>query len=136
MANSKKFIVKNGLHTQNIDFVSTDGTKTIMLTILDDGTLSFSGTSGQLFSITDSLTGSIFSVNDISGIPSIEVFDDGRVIFAESTGNVLIGTITDDEVNKLQVFGDTKITGALAITEESTIDDNTILHEGNFDPTF
>jgi hypothetical protein len=116
MANSKKFVVKNGLETQNIQFVTEDGTQAITLTVLEDGTLSFSGTSGQLFSITDSLTGSIFSVNDISGIPSIEVFDDGRVVFAESTGNVLIGTITDDGLNKLQITGNTKITGTLAVT--------------------
>jgi hypothetical protein len=107
MANSKRFVVKNGLETQNIQFVSTDGTETITATVLEDGSLSFSGSSGQLFSITDSLTGSIFSVNDISGIPSIEVFDDGRVILAESTGNVGIGILTPTE--KLHVAGSINI---------------------------
>ena len=33
----------------------------------NSGTLSFSGTAGQLFSITNDLTGTIFSVNDIHG---------------------------------------------------------------------
>jgi hypothetical protein len=107
MANSKRFVVKNGLETQNIQFVTADGTEKIIATVLEDGTLSFSGTSGQLFSIVDSLTGSIFSVNDISGIPSIEVFDDGKVILAESTGNVGIGTITPTE--KLHVAGNINI---------------------------
>ena len=107
MANSKRFVVKNGLETQNIQFVTADGTERIIATVLEDGTLSFSGTSGQLFSIVDSLTGSIFSVNDISGIPSIEVFDDGKVILAESTGNVGIGTITPTE--KLHVAGNINI---------------------------
>ena len=37
----------------------------------NSGTLSFSGTAGQLFSITNDLTGTIFSVNDISGMPSL-----------------------------------------------------------------
>ena len=32
----------------------------------NSGTLSFDGSSGQLFSITNSFTGTIFSVNDIS----------------------------------------------------------------------
>jgi hypothetical protein len=107
MANSKRFVVKNGLETQNIQFVTADGTEKIIATVLEDGTLSFSGTSGQLFSIVDSLTGSIFSVNDISGIPSIEVFDDGKVILAESTGNVGIGTLTPTE--KLHVAGNINI---------------------------
>jgi hypothetical protein len=102
MANSKKFVVKNGLQTQNIQFVEQDGTETITATVLDDGSVSFSGSSGQLFSIVDSLTGSIFSVNDISGIPSIEVFDDGKVILAETNGNVGIGTASPNA--KLEVL--------------------------------
>lgn len=105
MANDKKFIVKNGLITQNIDYVSPDKTNTIEATMLDSDTLSFDGDSGQLFSITDSLTGTIFSVNDITGIPSIEVDDDGTIRFAEFAGNVLIGTDTDNGVDKLQVNG-------------------------------
>jgi len=126
MANSKRFVVKNGLETQNIQFVEQDGTETITLTVLDDGSLSFSGSSGQLFSIVDSLTGSIFSVNDISGIPSIEVFDDGKVILAESTGNVGIGVLTPTE--KLTVSGNvsatrlisTQTTGTAPFTVAST----------------
>ena len=78
----------------------------ITLDVLDAGTLSFSGSSGQLFSISDDLTGTIFSVNDISGIPSIEVIDDGTVLFAEFSGNVLIGTATDNATDKVQISGD------------------------------
>jgi len=37
------------------------------------------GSQGQLFSITDSLVGSLFSVNDISGIPIMEVFSDNTI---------------------------------------------------------
>jgi hypothetical protein len=126
MANSKRFVVKNGLETQNIQFVEQDGTESIILTVLEDGSISFSGSSGQLFSIVDSLTGSIFSVNDISGIPSIEVFDDGKVILAETTGNVGIGTLTPTE--KLDVngivkgtrFTSTIATGTAPLTVTST----------------
>ena len=39
------------------------------------GTLSFTGSAGQLFSITNDLSGTIFSVNDVSGIPSLEIDD-------------------------------------------------------------
>jgi hypothetical protein len=56
-----------------------------------NGTLSFEGSAGQLFSITNSLTGSIFSVNDVSGIPSIEVLDNGIVKLAEFGGFVAFG---------------------------------------------
>jgi hypothetical protein len=83
----------------------------------DNGTLSFEGSAGQLFSITNSLSGTIFSVNDVSGIPSIEVDDTGTIRLAEFSGNVLIGTATDDGTNKLQVNGNFGVNGtAYAIT--------------------
>lgn len=37
------------------------------------------GTSGQLFSVTDGLSGSLFSVNTISGLPLLEVFSDETI---------------------------------------------------------
>jgi hypothetical protein len=38
------------------------------------------GSQGELFSIVDSLTGSLFSVNDISGLPILEVFSDNTTL--------------------------------------------------------
>mgnify|MGYP000338269671 CR=1 FL=1 len=103
--NENKFVAKNGLRTQNVEYLSPDRNSTINLEMLDSDTLSWEGDSGQLFSITDSLSGTIFSVNDISGIPSIEVDDDGTVRLAEFSGNVLIGTNTDNGTDRLQVDG-------------------------------
>ena len=37
------------------------------------------GTQGQLFSVTDSLTGDLFSVSDVSGIPILNVNSSGAV---------------------------------------------------------
>lgn len=70
----------------------------------NSGTLSFEGSAGQLFSITNSMTGTIYSVNDVSGIPSIEVLDTGLVKLAQYSGNILLGTGTDDG-SKFQVKG-------------------------------
>lgn len=85
---------------------STLGPQTISLNVYptDNGTISFEGSAGQLFSITNTLSGTIYSVNDVSGIPSIEVLDTGLVKLAQYGGNVLIGTGTDDGT-KLQVSG-------------------------------
>jgi len=41
--------------------------------------LNIQGSQGQLFSVTDQLSGSLFSVNDISGIPVLEAFSDDTV---------------------------------------------------------
>ena len=56
-----------------------------------NGTLSFEGASGQAFSVTNDLTGVIYSVNDISGIPSIEVDANGKINMAHFGGKVGIG---------------------------------------------
>lgn len=78
-----------------IDFISADASsnaKTISLKVYptSNGTISFEGNTGQLFSIVDSMSGTLFSVNDISGIPSIEVLDTGLVKLAEYGGKVKV----------------------------------------------
>jgi putative lipoic acid-binding regulatory protein len=112
MADTDKNILitpNKGSTTADPNIVFTGGDNNpITLTVLDDGTLSFSGSAGQLFSVSDSLTGTIFSVNDISGIPSIEVDDTGEIRLAEFSGNVLIGTDVDNG-SKLQVNGESTI---------------------------
>lgn len=70
------------------------------------GTLSFEGSSGQLLSVVNTMSGTIFSANDISGIPSIEVLDTGVVKLAQYNGNVLIGT-GQNNTGKLQITGST-----------------------------
>lgn len=100
---------------------STTAAQNITLAVYptSNGTLSFEGSAGQLFSITNSLTGTIFSVNDISGIPSIEVLDSGVVKVAEYSGSVLLGTNTDNGTDKLQIAGSLYATGELKGTATS-----------------
>jgi hypothetical protein len=60
----------------------------------DENLVDVQGNSGQLFSVTDSLVGSLFSVNDISGIPLLDVDSSGTVIGGIST---TISTSTVDQ---------------------------------------
>lgn len=91
------------------------GAQTITMYVYPDnsGTLSWEGSAGQLLSVTNTLTGTIFAVNDVSGIPSITVQDTGQVTIAPYTGNVIIGSTTDANTAKVQVTGDIRATGNL-----------------------
>ncbi len=89
------------------------------------------GSQGQLFSVTDSLEGSLFSVNDISGLPILEVFDTDKVVagtFGQNTlvitgSSVGIGTGTPE--SKLHVY-----TGDAGATSTNSNHDDLIV-EGN-----
>lgn len=116
MSNQNRFVVKHGLQTQNIQFVSSDRTQNISLQLLDSGELSFDGAAGQLFSITDDLTGVLFSVNDADGIPTIEADADGTIRIVEFGGHLLIGTGNNNETDILQVDGSAQFTGVVKST--------------------
>ena len=114
MANSDKDILitpnKDTANIPEISFVGQDNAP-IKLRVLDDNTISFEGSEGQLFSINNNLTvGSIYSVNDISGIPSINVDADGTVALTPYNGTLAIGKTTADY--------DVDIDGQLKISEQ------------------
>ena len=50
------------------------------------------GSSGELFSVTDSLVGELFAVNDISGIPILQVHSDNRIILGDNLAPSLYST--------------------------------------------
>jgi hypothetical protein len=54
--------------------------------------MSAAGSLGELFSVTDSLTGSLFSVNDISGMPILEVFSDNTTTIGDYYSPMLVAT--------------------------------------------
>lgn len=51
------------------------------------------GSQGELFSVNDSLSGSLFSVNDISGLPIIEAFSDNRILIGSYQAPALFTTV-------------------------------------------
>jgi hypothetical protein len=73
--------------------------------------LDVQGTQGQLFSVTDDLSGDIFSVADISGVPIMNVNSDGTSYF---DGNVGIGATSP--TRKLSIEGTAYLRDNLAIT--------------------
>ena len=79
--------------------------------------LDIQGTQGQLFSVTDNLSGSIFAVADISGVPIFDVNSSGVSYF---DGNVGIGTTSPNSARKLDVHGGIETTTSLWIGGNSS----------------
>ena len=80
-----------------------------------DGGLDIQGTAGQLFSVTNSLSGDLFSVSDVSGIPIFNInssglsnFDGNVLVGKTAVNNALVGVqlMTDGSINPT-VSGDT-----------------------------
>jgi hypothetical protein len=89
------------------------GTGQNILTVIGSGNtsplFSVQGSYGELFSITDSLSGSLFSVNDISGLPILEVFDDNTTLM----GSFLAPSL-NTTVKTSAGIGDTNIYSIIA----------------------
>lgn len=67
-----------------------------ILTVIGSGStqpiFTVQGSQGELFSVTDSLSGSLFSVNDISGLPILEVFSDNTTLVGNYQAPALVTT--------------------------------------------
>jgi len=74
--------------------ISKEGTG--VLTVIGSGSsqpiFTVQGSQGELFSVTDSLSGSLFSVNDISGLPVLEAFSDSTILMGDYSAPALYTT--------------------------------------------
>jgi len=94
------------------------------------------GTNGRLFSVTDNLSGSLFSVNDIAGLPIIEAFDDNTVIMGAYnrndfvlTGNSLgIGGVPNTGTTKLLVNGNVLASGSGIFTSGIDLNNSNLIN--------
>jgi len=108
-----EFKVKNGLLVSGSANVNASGS----------GVFTVDGTSGRLFQVDDSLSGSLFSVNTAAGLPVIEAFSDntvrigqfGQRAFFVSQSRVGIGKETRLNAT-LDVSGSLIVTGSLTVT--------------------
>ena len=104
---------------------SSSSTITVSAIDLDGGTLSFEGSAGQLFSVTNNLTsGSIFSVNDVSGVPSIDVNADGTILLAPFETTPLIGIGKTNPSYALDISGSILATGNITAYSDITLKKN------------
>jgi hypothetical protein len=90
-----------------------------ILTVIGSGSaqpiFTVQGSQGELFSITDSLSGSLFSVNDISGLPVLEAFSDNTVLMGSYIApslNTTTRTTTTVGSNTIYTIPTASYTGA------------------------
>ena len=111
---------------------SSAGSSVITLEVLDDNTLAFSSNEGQIFSLDSNLTsGTIWSVNDVSGVALLRASAGATIGLVETVGVVGIGeSLPNPGIYKLQVrgqvaFGSTADTNSHFIFNTSSSSTNT-----------
>ena len=125
-----EFKVKNGLIVDQ-GGASVTGSSTISgsLAINASGSSVFTvdGTAGRLFSVDDSLSGSLFSVNTAAGLPVMEAFSDNTVRIGQYGKRTLfvsqsfVGVGKETGLNAtLDVSGSAVITGSLSVSSGIT----------------
>ncbi len=87
--------------TSSVTLISGSGTSRLI--VVGSGSalpiFTVQGSQGELFSITDNLSGSLFSVNDISGLPILEVFSDNTTLIGNYLDPMLITTAKITQTN-------------------------------------
>jgi len=101
---------------------SGSAANTIRLQVENSGSIAFYGNSGSLFSITDQLSGSLMSVNDVSGLPILEVFSDDRVVMGTLNQNTLVITGSRVGIRKNIPTADLDVSGSVAISGSLSTD--------------
>lgn len=111
---------------------SGSSANTIRLQVENSGSIAFYGSSGSLFGITDSLSGSLMSVNDISGLPILEVFSDDRVVMGTFNRNTLVVTGSRVGIDKATPTADLDVSGSVFVTGSITISSGTLVGSASF----
>jgi hypothetical protein len=83
---------------------------------------SIDGNNGRLFSVSDDLSDSLFSVNTIAGLPVIEAFANNTVVIGQYGQNVLVvtgsrvGIGTSNPISKLNVYTTDSANNVISVT--------------------
>lgn len=128
MANSDKVITvtpaTGSTNEPSMVFTGADNNP-LTMRVMDDGTLSYEASEGQVFSVSESLEGDIFSVSDISGIPLILGKDTGDLQLNPHSGIVLVGTTEGNDTAKMQIEGSVTVMGTTRQLFSANDDDDT-----------
>jgi hypothetical protein len=92
---------------------------------------------GSQLTITDVTSGSIYMVNDVSGLPIIEATSDWTVnmynypnVIFKKTGSALLLGISGSTTSSVTVYGSSSFTGPAIFTQPTTFRNDIVLDEG------
>ena len=111
-------------------FISSSG---IAASLIGSGSGVFTvdGTSGRLFQIDDSLSGSLFSVNTAAGLPLMEGFSDNTVRIGQFGQRALfvsqsmVGFGMETPIHKVDISGSLRVTNQIVIGSSQVVNQNT-----------
>ena len=115
----------------SIQFSGSANNDTMRLQVEPSGSVAFYGNSGSLFTITDNLSGSLMSVNDISGLPVLEVFSDDRVVMGSFNKNTLVVTGSRVGIGSTTPNANLDVSGSVVITGSLFVSGSTPLEVGD-----
>ena len=110
--------------SSNIQF-SGSAANNIKLETLDSGSVAYTSNSGSLFTITNSFTGSLFSVGDVSGVPILDVNSDDTVTLGQFSSPLKVFTNASSHTI---ISGSSTSTGSFGRLQATTIGGNSPLN--------
>jgi hypothetical protein len=120
--------------TASAALISGSGTQ--RLTVVGSGSaqplFTVQGSQGELFSIVDSLSGSLFSVNDQSGLPIMEVFSDNTILMGNYLDPMLLTTTRTGSAAGINTLYTLPTSSYDAIYIDYTIRSGSNARAGNF----
>jgi hypothetical protein len=111
-------------------FVSSSGVAASLIGS-GSGVFTVDGTSGRLFQIDDSLSGSLFSVNTAAGLPVMAGFSDNTVRIGQFGKRALfvsqsmVGFGMETPIHKVDISGSLRVTNQIVIGSSQVVNQNT-----------
>ena len=83
-------IISGAIHPMTASLHITDDSFTDTHVLSQSLVVAVDGNNGRLFSVTDQMSGSLFSANTVAGLPVIEAFSDNKVTLGPFSNQVIV----------------------------------------------
>ena len=109
-------IISGAIHPMTASLHITDTSFTDTHILSQSLVVAVDGNNGRLFSVTDQMSGSLFSANTVAGLPVIEAFSDNKVTLGPFSNQTVIDSDGNMAVDG-NISGSVASTGSFAILQ-------------------